>query len=681
MDVTTLVTLHDQQARNEVDARLYFTKGRGGQVETTRTVVYATDPLKTIAYPFESIMTVPTDPPSRRVQLIGGFFYANGKLYPFPGMETDEIIIDLNQDTYVLTGVKIDPKTDRTDLYVQTTYGEYPFMDRDVVPSALIKIPSGFDTILSGYITDLRPFIHYNVSTPEDRAVLDLACINPNESVAFELMRNRRLPPIINFYKKLPPEGTPVITHSFKSEDDVILLGDDPVEVDETFGAYLPQQITANPIRMPNTSNVLFVSAYNGNDFGDGTVEFPLLTLQAAIDKYNGMAQYDTIYLLEGIYTVNMQKQFNRDTVIVGEAATKVTIRFQDNSQRLLLCTDPNVAVTFRTIQFLSITPVQSSTTDASMYFDGNVSFYNCIFKQGTSSQVIPFIKYDSQLAIINCIIHNPYGLAMASRSDLYLMNNSTSGPLFVLNNYIIGSWLTIFTLGVVTRNHQDYGDGSSLFLENLQTYYPTSISPGNGSGYPFGLTTSENQDSTPLSVGLYGGAVAALFRSMAYPIDKMPIFKYAYHTLYSPVIARFVEVTPLIFLGIPSHQCKVYGAVSFNGGHDWLVWDQMLGAWKRIADLNTLDVNGNTADELAMRLVNNGPITTKGEICFAWALKSGNPKYTPYIRGVYMRVKADADTIVPIAPEDLEVWIAGDTVLVTNKSTEKINDVVVVAY
>ena len=111
MNVQSLALLLDQQARAEVDARLYFTQYNGGNQQTTRTVVYATDPLKDISRPLEELMTVPTDPPSNRVHLIGGHFYANGKLYAVPGIETPEITLSESEDTYVLVGVSINPKT------------------------------------------------------------------------------------------------------------------------------------------------------------------------------------------------------------------------------------------------------------------------------------------------------------------------------------------------------------------------------------------------------------------------------------------------------------------------------------------------------------------------------------------------------------------------------------------
>ena len=676
MDVLTLVALHDQFVHSEIDHRLYFTQREGQMVESTRTVVYATDPLKDISNPLESLLTVPTDPPSKRVQLIGGHFFANGKLYVFPGMETDDIVIDMNQDTYVLTGVKIDPKTDKTDFYIQTTYGEYPFMDRDMVPSALIKIPAGFDTIMSGHIIDLRPFIHYNVSTPEDRAVIDVSCINPKESVTFELMRNRRTPPIMNFYKKVPPEGTHTITHSFKSMDDIILLGDDPAECTEAGGVTLKRQITANPITMPDSPSTIFVSPLTGSDYNDGSASYPLASLGAAIDRYNGMSQYDTILLYEGIYSLNVPKVITRDCLIVGEAPTKVSIRFADNRQTVLT----NVLGTrtkFRTIQFLNAAPKQAGSVSFLMEFEGDVDFNNCIFKQTTSAEVLAYLKHHRNFKAINCIIHNPYYAAANARSFFYI-TESPFGIPSILNSFVIGQWKTVFTTGLATRTHIDTGNGSSLQLEDLTSYYHTPSTTALHSGLPVdGIDT--DLDGSLISPGLYGGPYASMFRTWTYPINEMPVFRYTYHTLYSPIISRFVSVTPI--MNFISAECKVFGALSFNGGHDWVVWDEFLGAWKRIADLETLDVNGNSAEDLCYRLVNNGPITTNGELCFAWALKSSNPAVSPHLYGVSMTVKADADTLTPIQPENLSVYVAGDTVMVTNLSDEKQNDVVIVAY
>ena len=56
MDVQGLALLLDQQAKGEIDARLWFTADNGGIANTTRNTVYAVDPLKDISTPMESMM-------------------------------------------------------------------------------------------------------------------------------------------------------------------------------------------------------------------------------------------------------------------------------------------------------------------------------------------------------------------------------------------------------------------------------------------------------------------------------------------------------------------------------------------------------------------------------------------------------------------------------------------------
>ena len=677
MNVQSLALLLDSQTRAEVDARLYFTQNDGSNQQTTRTVVYATDPLKDISRPFESLMTVPTDPPSNKMHIIGGHFYANGKLYAVPGIETPEIQLSDAEDTYVLTGISINPKNDRTDLFCETYHGQFPLFNNYIIPSALVCIPAGKSPIVSHYIMDLRPFLHYNVSLPTDRSVINISCIKPGESVAFELMRGHRLPPIINFYKKLPGAGVYTITHDFSSMDEIIVLSEDTPDYDKVKGGItLKPIITAAPLDIPATPNVIFVSAKDGSDINDGTYSRPFRTLEAAFDRFNGVPGYDTIFIREGVYAPSRVLTANAPITIIGEDPIKCIIRVIPSLPHDMFIFNDKAVV--RTVQ-LQWGPSKYDSYKAITSLN-EVRLLNCVFKQISQAAVGDWLYAHKSLIVANCILHNPYTEnPSTSKSNFYRTAPGWTVPPYrdyFANNIVIGPWLQSFlTDPSIINLVEDNGD--DLGLEDTIRYYLLPGSKGVGLGEV--SIVGANLDGSPTDLGLYGGMYAAMVKHMEYPISETPIFRYAHSTLYAPIVSRIVSMD--VITGYAPNECEIYGAVSFNGGHDWLIWEELLGAWKRIKDLSKLPSTSSTAKELSKRIVEMGPILTKGEIMFAWVLKSSLVTASPIIKGVNFTVKASSDTLVPIQPDDFEVVVAEDTMMVTNKSTDRIRDVVIVAY
>lgn len=677
MHVQDIALLLDQQARAEVDARLYFTQNNGGNQQTTRSVVYATDPLKDISNPFEAIMVVPTDPPSNKVHLIGGHFYANGKLYAVPGMETPEIIMSSAEDTYVLVGVSINPKNDRTSLFCETYHGEYPLFNNYVIPSALIYIPKGKDKIISPYIMDLRPFIHYNVSLPEDRAVINISCINPKESVAFSLMRGHRQPPIISFYKKLPPEASSyTITHEYTSIDDVITLTDDEPAYEDDAGAIkMRTVVTAMPLSIPETPNLIIVSAKDGSDINPGTYANPMRTLEAAFDRLNGMPGYDTIFIKEGVYTPANVLTVTKPITIIGEDPAKVIIQVSPVLMHQMFIFEEEACL--RTLQIRWGVPYTEGYP--AIVAKKKIEVFNCLFRQINQARVGVWIYAYQHIIISNCVLFNPFDI-LSSQSMFYDLDSSWTTPPWMEkfeNNLVVGHWDQTFISGMPPINLVE-DNGNFIDVEDTNHFYLKPMANGIGIGEP--STVGANIDGTPTDMGLYGGKYAAMFRRLEYPISEVPVFRYAFSTLWAPVISRFINVE-VIKAYFPEPSCMIYGAVSFNGGHDWLIWDEFLGAWKRLADLSKLPTTTSTYKDLCQRLVDMGPILTKGEIMFAWAFTTTDPEWSPAMKGVKITVKASSDTITPIQPENFHVVIAEDTMMVTNLSTERIRDVVVVAY
>lgn len=678
MDIQGLALLLDQQARGEVDARLWFTADNGGIPNTTQNTVYAVDPLKEIATPLESMMTTPTDPPSKRIHLIGGHFFANGKLYPFPGMESEEIEISSTVDTYVLTGVRIDPFTDYTSFYCKTYYGEWPFMDPAVIPSAIIKIPAGQTKILSQFIVDLRPFIHYNVSCAEDRVVIDVACINPGESIAFSLLRHQKLPPILNFYKKQPPSGVQTIIHTFDSMDQITVLTKDQPEYDAgQNGIRLKYHEATIPVDIPTGSNVLVLSATLGKDSNPGTYDNPMGTLEGAIDRLNSNPAYDTIFIIDGRYRPKKTLNIQRPVMIIGRDPHTCIFDLRDN--QAFFTTGDGVNVTIRTMQFFWTIPESGGVEDL-IDAHGDIYFMNCIFIQGLAAKVVRMLRFDKSCFITNCIIYNQFSaIYPESVSKFYRRSDTWDASAYVdrvENSIVLGSWDQPFISGVSTRNLIEQNGDVPLLEDNIY-FYPADNSPAKdyGMAYLVGI----DKDGSPTDTGLYGGQFASGYRTKQYSLTDLPVFRYKIQTMFSPVIGRFMDITP-IFTNF-NNSGEVYGAISFDGGHVWLAWDEPLGAWRRITSLNNLDREGNTARDLAQRVVNMGPIPTKGEICFAWGLKTTNINHSPVLRAVRYTVRANGDTLLPIYPENqIGVVIAEDTIMITNLTTANINDLVIVA-
>lgn len=670
MDIQSLSLLLDQQAKSDIDARLYFTANGGGVASTTRNTVYATDPLKDISTPMEALLVVPTDPPSQRIQLIGGHFYANGKLYAFPGMESEKITIDANKDTFCLVGVRIDPKTDSTSFYCSTEHGEFPFFDPSIIPAALLKIPAGSARILSQFIVDLRPFLHYNVSMPEDRVVIDLACISPKESVAIGLRRNLRVPPILSFYQKLPPPGVHTIVHKFDSRDSVTALTEHQPEYNDKLGGLTIRKMThSEPVDIPTGPNVLVVSALEGNDSNPGTSNEPLKSLEAAVSKLNVSDEVDTILVRDGIYEPEQTVVVTKQVTIIGTNPLKCIFRLIQNRPFMR----NEAEVLFRTVQFQWSVRPQINIT-AMVDARNKIKFFNCVFRQAGQQEVVPWCVYEQDFILTNCILFNPYSKLPISKSMFFQeAAGGHIGEMRFENTIVLGRWKQTFP--PVSNYVEDLGQDA--MLEDTASFYLLPDSPCKNTGIVT-LVGADPDGSAP-DIGLYGGRFASMARVSQYPLTEMPVFRYGIQTMFSPVIKRFVSVTPL--LGFAPPECKVYGAVSFDGGHVWLAWDEPKGAWRKVTDLTQLDVYGNSWEKLSEHLVLMGPIPTRGEICFAWGLRTGRATHTPIMKGVKIVVKAEGTSLTPIPIDKLSVLVAEDTVLITNKSDEQLKDMVIVAY
>ena len=337
---------------------------------------------------------------------------------------------------------------------------------------------------------------------------------------------------------------------------------------------------------------MLVVSPLTGNDMNPGTNNEPLRTFEAAVSKLNISTNVDTIFIREGIYAPVAPIEVNRDVTIIGTNPMKCIFRLLKDQQFL----ETNSQVTFRTLQFQwSIRP--ESGIQSMVLAKGKISFYNCVFRQAHQQGVIPWCIHADDFILSNCVVYNPFWKMPASKSIFYQpVAGGAVGIDRFENTIVLGPWNQVFPS--VSNIIESLGQDPKL--EDLIQFYPLEDSPCIDTGIET-LVGADNDGTAP-DIGLYGGKYASMRRVSQYPLAVMPVFKYHIQTMFSPVIKRFVSVTPL--LGYAPPECKVYGAVSFDGGHTWLGWDEHRGAWRKITDLNLLHIHGNTWDKLSERLV-----------------------------------------------------------------------------
>lgn len=668
MDVHSLVLLTDQLSTAEIDARLYHIQNDKKWQGTTRNVVFGSDPLQDISVPLETLKVIPDDPPSKKIHVIGGVFYSRGEMYAVPGMISKDIIINSTATTYVYVGFKIDRNKGLVDLYTETTYGNMPAFHPDTFPCALVVIPPGFEKILSDFITDIRPWMNFDISHPNDRITVEIGCLSPGESQVFDRKPFHSGPPLMSVYTRVPKAGVHTVIHTFDGLDKVSVLSEDqPYYNDLAEGLTLIPITMRYPITIPATPNVLFVSMLRGKPGWPGTLDKPVPDLKTAVDILNGMTGYDTIFVEEGIYMVKEVLTIDKPVQIVGQSPLKSIIRMALDLPFGTL----KMPAVFKTLQFQwSVRAVSASSI---IHAEQEVSFFNCVFKTLSSTSTALFLLNDSHRVLQNCVIHAPY--LNASPKPRFFDPRPTLSAWYeaIENNIILGEWNNPFP---TPYNIIDDTLSNTAGLEDFIDYYlkPDSPSKDTGNISRVGI----DMDGSPPDIGLYGGQSSSMARVTKYNVGSMPVFRYHIQTLFSPVISKFLAIDPI--LGYAPIACQVYGAVSFNGGHTWLAWDEGTAAWK-VVDLSKLDIQGNTWKELSTRLIQMGDIKPKGEIAFAWGLKTSDPDNTPVIKGVRFTVQSDGKALKPVYPDKIDMLISEGTVMVSNIGAERLQDIVIVCY
>ena len=244
-------------------------------------------------------------------------------------------------------------------------------------------------------------------------------------------------------------------------------------------------------------------------------------------------------------------------------------------------------------------------------------------------------------------------------------------------NNIILGTWGHPFPTGPTSQNLFDLSpDASVVGLEDLLKFYPK---PGS-MAIQQGIVTlvGANKDGSRTDIGLYGGGFASQARVSSYSVRDMVIFRYTAMTMFSPSLKRFINAMPLTGYSLQQHNIRC--AVSFNGGHTFLAWNESAAAWA-VINMDRFKDQANTPQDLANRLINMGDVGTRGEIVIAWGMWTTDPTQTPIIRGIDLQVQSDGLAIKPIWPDQLDMLISDESIMLTNIGHDRLYNITVVVY
>lgn len=684
-----MIYLQDMVVRRAVDDRLYFIQAGPDpeQQHTTESVVYARDPLQPIAQVLDSLKVIPSVPNSNSVVITAGWFYCQGLLYSFPGAPDLPIHLSLHTTSTILVGLKIDRILNTVTPYVNVEHGKLPQILPDVVPLALVQVRAGATEILSDDIVDIRPFLHYDTASPADKKEIYIACLGPHEGISFSRQPYHSGTPQLQVWQVVDKaQAGYVVSHDYRkpegydeNEEGVFapftaLHQSEYLAYDDTLdGVSLRKLVTRQPIELfDRDDGTVFVDP-NGGATWPGTKDQPVATLAQAVDIARVKPEITTIFLSEGVYVVTTALLFPRPLALIGADPDKVIIRISQNGYFRV-----EDAVTFTTklafytitLQFAGEIPdYANATLEYNVWIQANyVAFLNCVFRiiQG-ASPCAPLVRGLTDMFFSNCIFHNPY--PNLEGAEIY------PGPVVdfrgVQNSIYIGPWDTvkIESSDNIDTDEQEPG------LENMATYNyrPLVGSPciDAGSTAEVGLDV----DGSLPDIGLYGGKYASMADIVRYPLQQLAVFRYPLQTLFAPVLGKLKNVA--VEANIPANT-EIYAAISFNGGKDWVSWDEATVGWKGTA-LATLHETGNTLVYLQTKLQNIDLTEYSGEVVLALGLYTQVVNRAPGVRTMRFtwEVSKEALTLYPL--EKLDILVDGPAVMVRNATDEQVRDLVIV--
>lgn len=662
LDGHVQILLQDMLARRAIDDRLWFVQvGEGNQAVTTETVVSVMDPLKPVSQILDSLRVSPTSPASSFVIISSGAFYCRGTLYTFYGKTFGPLHLDLSMGTTAWIGLQINAVKITATASVIYGGAEQLVFHPNFLPLAVVSILPTRQVVLSADILDLRPFFSFDPAGPQDRVEAQISCIGAGESICIDRSPFHKGAPIIQLYQKYLSGGFHDIVHTYNSLSKGVGVGDNAhlVDFDATYrGVTIKPLVERLPNDLPDAPTTIFVSAERGSSTNPGSKAQPVMTLADAVVLANANSAVTTIFIEAGIYTITDPLIFTNSVTIVGYSPDDVQIRTRANQGAISCNSDLRIeAISFRLKSYTSVDM-------PAVFVAGSITMLNCSILHMDDNAMLPVYKADT-LVLSNLVFHNLWSIGVS------LFDVTPSLFIGMHNIIVIGDWGDKFQVSPTIL----YAASTELKLENplLFKYRPLtgSVCLNTGSYAVCGA----NKDGTQPDIGLYGGQYAALADVKRIPIGKLVLVRYAVQTMFAPVIHNFTFAQ---VIGEKPNGTEIYGCVSFDGGKNWVVWDEGTAAWKKV-NPELLSIEGNTAQDLCTYIARVSNLGTRGEIVFLWGLFSTVSDKAPVITQCLFKARGSTGGYIPYSMENVEILVDDFSVLLRNKLDTPIRDLIVV--
>lgn len=677
MNFHELIKLHDILTRQSIDDRLYFIMNEDPNLAvTTENTVHARSPLKPISDTLDMLLVSPNVPIDNTVNVSSGVFYSRGIPYVYAGGNSGPIDIDTFASTYVLICLAVDKVLGTTSLKVIAEYGNMPQFHSDIVPLALIHLASIDTKIKTDNIIDLRPWLHYDVAVSNlDRSIETISELKSGYSHTYSRKPHHSAPPFINAYIDYDNTTGYRLTQKYSCIEDAIGIHNSGLMAfnDIVHGITIKSNNNRIPITLGGLPEHIFVSAQFGKVNGTGTIIDPVLSLDAAASIFNSYPDKTTIYIGPGHYTITNTLTFDRSVLIIGHSTEEVKLIFTGTLDNGIVVTDPIGKLELRTIK---IQPNILAAPDKILFITNYLTMFNCVYINYSRQHILPMVKTEN-LILSNCVFHNPEDSVVL---DLWLPSHLPNNFIGMQNLIILGRWAAgQFQGGPNNLSDQITSIKENLKLENIdeQKYRPMFGSNCIDTG-TYTLVNADIDGSAP-DIGIYGGKYAAFPDIITVPIHEPVVFKHKISGLVSPIIKNFRSINVWLEKDSAS-MAELFGAISFNGGYEYVAWDSSTDAWK-VIDIKKIHEQGNVWTDLVNRLLNMGDIVTKGEIVIAWGLISYSAAHSVTLRSVdyICGISDNARVVYPLY--NLNVLVDDSSIMVTNTTADTIKNLTIVSW
>ncbi len=684
-----MIYFQDMAARRAVDDRLYFIQSGPDpeQQHTTESVVHARDPLQPIAKVLDALKVIPSVPASNSIAITAGWFYCQGLLYSFPGAPDIEVHLSQHTTSTIFVGLRIDSILHTVAPYVNTEHGKLPQILPDVVPLALVQVRAGATEILSDDIVDIRPFLHYDAASSLDKKEVHIACLGPYEGVSFGRKPFHLGAPHLQVWQKVDATGDGYdVFHDYRKPEDydeeadgvyapfTALYQEEYVEYDPILdGVSLRKLVTREPIELFDRDvDTVFVNP-NGSDTWPGTKEQPVATLAQAVDIARVKPGITTIFLAEGVYIVVDPLILARPLTFIGTDPDKAIIRISQNGYIRVQDEETHTdRLSFYTLSLQfggAIADYESELLEDNVWIQANYfAAINCIFRIriGTTT-CAPLAFGVMDMFFSNCIFHNPFFIL----DDAEIYPGPVEDFRGVQNSIYIGPWVTAKIAG------DDNIDAEEVdpLLEDISrfNYRPLPWSPCIDAGTP--AEVALDVDGSLTDIGLYGGKYASMADIIRYPLQQLAVFRYPLQTLFAPVLGKLKQL--VVDAYIPPNT-EIYAAISFNGGKDWVAWDELTVGWVGV-ELNNIHETGNTLTYLQTKLQDIDLTEYSGEVVLGIGLYTQAINRAPGVRTMKFVWEVSKKALTPYPFSKLDVLVDEASVMVRNATDEQVRDLVIV--